>query len=54
VAATARRALAVWTDNRDIDGEANAAEDADPATNPAALINIRSRDSNVYLQRVDK
>ncbi len=54
VAATARRALVVWADNRDINGAANAQEDTDTTTDSAALINARSRDSNVYLQAVEK
>lgn len=54
VAATARSALVVWADNRDINGPKNAEEDADPTTDPASLINERSRDSNVYFQAVDK
>lgn len=32
VAATGSRALVVWADNRDINGAANAAEDATPNT----------------------
>lgn len=54
VAADATHAFVVWADNRDIDGARNADEDADPNTNPSSLINRRSRDSNVYFQKVEK
>lgn len=54
VGATAGRALVVWADNRDVNGTANAAEDDDITTDPAALINVRSRDSNVYFQALNK
>jgi hypothetical protein len=54
VAATAGNAYIVWTDNRDINPTLNAQEDEDVATDPPALINSRSRDSNVYFQRIVK
>lgn len=54
VAADATHAFVVWADNRDIDGAGNAAEDDDPDTNPTGLINARSRDSNIYFQKVTK
>jgi hypothetical protein len=54
VAANATTAYAVWGDNRDINPSANAQEDGDPATNPASLINVRSRDSNIYFQKIRK
>lgn len=47
-------AYVVWTDNRDINPTANAAEDADPNTDPPSLINARSRDSNIYFDKVTK
>jgi hypothetical protein len=47
-------AFAVWADNRDINPTANAAEDADPTTNPASLINSRSRDANIYFDKIAK
>jgi hypothetical protein len=52
MAATAATAFIVWTDNRDINPTLNAEEDADVATDPPALVNGRSRDSNVYFQRI--
>jgi BNR/Asp-box repeat len=54
LAATATTAYAVWTDNRDVNPTANAAEDADPNTNPPALINVRSRDANIYFDKIAK
>jgi hypothetical protein len=54
VAATATTAYAVWADNRDINPTANALEDLDASTDPPALINDRSRDANIYFQRVEK
>jgi len=54
LAADATTAYAVWTDNRDVNPTANAAEDADPTTDPASLINARSRDSNVYFDKITK
>jgi len=52
--ADATSAYAVWTDNRDDNPTANAAEDADPTTNPPSLINARSRDANVYFDKITK
>ena len=52
--ADADTAYAVWTDNRDINPTASAAEDADPTTDPPALINARSRDANVYFDKIAK
>ncbi len=46
--ADATTAYAVWMDNRDYSPTANAAEDADPTTDPPSLINARSLDANVY------
>jgi len=54
VAATATTAYAVWTDNRDVNPTLNAQEDADASTNPPALINARSRDANIYFDRITK
>jgi len=54
MAAKTTNAYVVWTDNRDINPTANAAEDANPATDPPALINARSRDSNIYFQKIAK
>jgi hypothetical protein len=54
LAADATTAYAVWTDNRDINPTANAAEDADPTTDPPSLINARSRDANVYFDKITK
>ncbi len=54
LAADTMTAYAAWTDNRDINPTASAAEDADPNTNPPALINARSRDSNVYFDKITK
>jgi hypothetical protein len=65
VAADAGSAYAVWADNRDInaavqrcdEGEDPAAgdcEDASVTTDPPTLINQRSRDSNIYFQKVTK
>lgn len=65
VAADGTTAYAVWGDNRDINaavqrcdaGENPAAgqcEDASTATDPPTLINQRSRDSNIYFQKVTK
>jgi hypothetical protein len=54
LAADATSAYAVWTDNRDDNPTANAAEDADPTTNPPSLINVRSRDANVYFDKITK
>ena len=54
LAANATNAFAAWTDNRDINPTANAAEDADPTTNPPSLINARSRDANVYFDKITK
>jgi len=52
--ADATSAYAVWTDNRDDNPTANAAEDTDPTTDPASLINARSRDANVYFDKITK
>lgn len=54
VAVNATHAFVVWGDNRDINPSKNALEDADPATNLPALINKRSRDSNIYFQKIEK
>ena len=54
VAVTPTDAYIVWTDNRDVNPTANAQEDDSVATDPPALINVRSRDSNIYFQRVVK
>jgi hypothetical protein len=54
VAANREAAFVVWTDNRNINPTKNAQEDADVTTDPPGLINFRSRDSNVYFQRVRK
>jgi hypothetical protein len=54
VAATATTAYAVWTDNRDVNPTLNAAEDADATTDPPALINARSRDANIYFDKISK
>jgi hypothetical protein len=54
LAANATTAFAVWTDNRDVNPTANAAEDSDPTTNPASLINSRSRDANIYFDKITK
>jgi len=65
LAADGTSAYAVWADNRDINaavqrcdaGEDPAAgdcEDASVATDPPTLINRRSRDSNIYFQKVTK
>jgi len=54
LAADASTAFAAWADNRDINPTANAAEDADPTTNPASLINSRSRDANIYFDKIAK
>jgi hypothetical protein len=52
--ADATSAYAVWTDNRNDNPTANAAEDADPTTDPPSLINVRSRDANVYFDKITK
>lgn len=54
VAVSGPDAFVVWADNRDINPTANASEDADATTDPPALINARSRDSNIYFQKVLK
>lgn len=54
VAATATDALVVWADNRDVNPTANAQEDTNTTTDPPALINARSRDANIYFDRVTK
>ena len=54
MAATPSTAFIVWTDNRDINPTLNAQEDTNVATDPPALVNRRSRDSNVYFQRIAK
>jgi hypothetical protein len=54
VAATATTAYAVWTDNRDVNPTLNAQEDADATTDPPELINTRSRDANIYFDRITK
>src|SRR5581483_9225427 len=52
VVSNGANAFVVWTDNRDINPTANAQEDASTATDQPALINARSRDSNVYFQKI--
>jgi hypothetical protein len=54
IAATATTAYAVWTDNRDVNPTLNAMEDASVATDPPALINARSRDANIYFDKITK
>jgi len=54
VAATPTTAHVVWTDNRDVNPSLNAMEDESVATDPPALINARSRDANIYFDRVSK
>ena len=54
LAATTDSAFVVWTDNRDVNPTLNAQEDADATTDPPALINNRSRDSNIYFQKIAK
>ena len=54
VAATSTHAYVVWTDNRDMNPTANAQEDEDVTTDPPVLINSRSRDSNIYFQKIVK
>jgi hypothetical protein len=54
VVSDAVNAYVVWTDNRDINPSANAQEDASPATDPPELVNARSRDSNIYFQKIVK
>jgi hypothetical protein len=54
LAASATTAFAVWTDNRDVNPTLNAEEDAVTTTNPPALINARSRDANVYFDKITK
>jgi hypothetical protein len=52
MAATPTTAFIVWTDNRDINPTLNAQEDTSVATDPPALVNARSRDSNIYFQKI--
>ena len=52
--ANGANAFIVWTDNRDMNPTANAQEDTDQTTDPPALINVRSRDSNIYFQKINK
>jgi len=54
MATTPTSAFIVWTDNRDINPTANAMEGDDATTDPPDLINQRSRDSNIYFQKVLK
>jgi hypothetical protein len=54
LAATAGSAYAVWTDNRDVNPTLNAMEDASASTDPPSLINARSRDSNIYFDKITK
>jgi hypothetical protein len=54
VAATPTTAYAVWTDNRDVNPALNAMEDASTTTDPPALINARSRDANIYFDKITK
>ena len=53
-AVTPTNAFVVWTDNRDINPTLNAEEDADATTDPPTLVNGRSRDSNIYFQKIAK
>jgi hypothetical protein len=54
MAADAAAAYVVWCDNRDINPTLNAQEDTSVATDPPALVNFRSRDSNIYFQKITK
>lgn len=54
VAANATTAYIVWADNRNMNPTLNALEDADATTDPPAIVNMRSRDSNIYFQRINK
>jgi hypothetical protein len=54
VVSDAATAYVVWGDNRDINPSANAQEDASTATDSPALVNARSRDSNIYFQKIVK
>jgi len=54
MAATPTTAFIVWTDNRDINPTLNAQEDTSVATDPPALVNARSRDSNIYFQKISR
>ena len=54
VVSNASNAYVVWGDNRDINPTANGQEDTSTATDPPALINGRSRDSNIYFQKIAK
>src|SRR5438552_11577622 len=52
--ANATTAFVVWTDNRNINPTLNAQEDTDVTTDPPSLVNARSRDSNIYFQKIGK
>lgn len=52
--ANGANAYLVWTDNRDINPSQNALEDFDQTTDPPSLINARSRDANIYFQKIKK
>ena len=54
VVSDAAAAYLVWTDNRDVNPSANAQEDTDVTTDPPELVNARSRDANVYFQKIVK
>jgi hypothetical protein len=54
LAANTTTAYAVWADNRDINPVLNAQEDASTTTDPPALINARSRDANIYFDKITK
>jgi len=54
LAANATTAFVVWTDNRNINPTLNAQEDTDVTTDPPSLVNARSRDSNIYFQKIGK
>ncbi|MBI4277937.1 MAG: hypothetical protein HY660_05725, partial [Armatimonadetes bacterium] len=49
-----RNVYVAWTDNRDINAAANALEDGTSSTNPPEIINLRSRDSNIYFKTFAK
>ena len=54
VAATVTTAYVVWADNRDVNPTLNAMEDANTTTDPPSLINARSRDANIYFDKIAK
>jgi hypothetical protein len=53
VVADGDSAYVVWTDTRDVRDQSTC-EDADPDTNDTACINNRSRDLNIYFQKLTK